>query len=149
MWGPKGRHGHWVGGKASPTLNSWHHMMGRCYRPTNPKYLRYGGRGIVVCERWHDFLNFLADMGEKPGPGWSIERKDNDGPYSPENCVWATALQQQRNRSITRMLTLGEITKPAAEWAEELGLPYKTLMARLNDRNWSVERALKTPLRGT
>lgn len=81
-------------------------MIDRCYNPNNAWYHRYGGRGIVVCERWlgpHGFQNFLADMGEKPH-GMSIDRfPDNDGPYTPNNCRWATAQEQTANRKTTRL----------------------------------------------
>lgn len=81
------------------TYNSWAAMMQRCNNPKNHKFYRYGGRGIKVCERWLKFDNFLEDMGEKPGKGYSIERKNNDGNYEPGNCKWATNVEQAKNRS--------------------------------------------------
>jgi hypothetical protein len=127
-----------------PLYSIWQLMLTRCRNPNHPYFRVYGGRGITVCARWHDFKLFLEDMGPRP-PGHSIDRIDNDGNYEPGNCRWATPLQQSRNSSWNRMVTYNGETKCAAEWAEALNLPYKTLTARLR-AGWSAERALLEPV---
>lgn len=123
----------------------WDGMKQRCHCPTDPGYERYGGRGIFVCQRWRDsFEAFLADMGTRP-EGCSIDRIDNDGPYSPDNCRWATPKQQQRNRRANRMFTINGETRCMSEWAEAFGVDYKTLKARIR-QGWEINDALNRPM---
>lgn len=92
------RHGHNVRGNRSRTYNSWTGMIGRCELITHTNYLNYGARGITVCERWHSFENFLADMGSRPD-GKTIDRYPNtNGNYEPGNCRWATNGEQARGK---------------------------------------------------
>jgi hypothetical protein len=91
------KHGHNRANKPSPTYHSWSAMIARCTNPKSSKYPDYGGRGIRVCDRWMEFANFLADMGERP-PGMTLDREDNDDDYRPGNCRWTDATTQANNR---------------------------------------------------
>jgi hypothetical protein len=121
------RHG---GRSFDPVYNVWYQMLHRCLNPKNKRWDHYGGRGVKVCDRWLVFGNFVKDMGDPP-VGMTLDRKDNDGNYTPENCRWATESEQCNNRSISRMLTLDGETRTIAQWAPILGLKYHTLYMRL------------------
>ena len=102
--GGRGTHGQTVGGKRTPTYSTWENMKSRCTNPTVPSYSYYGGRGIEVCSRWQGpegFLNFIADMGERPRE-MTLDRVDVNGNYEPANCRWATASEQRCNQRVTQ-----------------------------------------------
>ena len=92
------------GRRYTPEYTVWHSMKDRCYRRGNRRYNDYGGRGITVCERWlNSFQAFFEDMSERPSPEHSLERRDNDSHYCPENCYWATRIEQCANRRPRRV----------------------------------------------
>lgn len=116
-------HGHTVDRSTTPTYRSWMSMRNRCLNKKTALYQRYGARGIEVCPRWESFVNFLADMGERPC-GTSLDRyPDRNGHYEPNNCRWATHSQQCRNRSTSRpvMRSDGRHFESMAEAAEATG----------------------------
>lgn len=122
----------------------WSSMIQRCENPKAEKYKIYGARGIKVCDRWHSFENFYYDMGDKPSPNHSIDRKDNDGDYEPSNCQWSTATEQQRNTRNTKWLVLFDQRDTCRSWCERLGLSYFAVIQRI-EKGWNVEKALLTP----
>jgi hypothetical protein len=99
----------------------WRGMLNRCRNEKSASYARYGARGISVCERWLVFENFYADMGNPPD-GMSLDRIDNSGNYSPDNCRWATPTVQQNNTRSNRVITYDGKTQTVAQWARELGI---------------------------
>ena len=105
----------------------WRGMKDRCGRPKRARYESYGGKGVRVCERWRDsFENFLADMGPRPGPAYSIERDDNDGDYEPRNCRWATTTEQSRHKAMQRNNASGVTgvawAKREGKWRATIGI---------------------------
>lgn len=131
-------------GKHSPEYTSWHSMKQRCTNPKNKRYRRYGARGIVVCQEWaDDFSKFLSDMGPRPTPKHTLERRDNNGSYYADNCVWATKATQNRNHSRNHNITFNGETLCVTDWAARIGIKQHTLLHRL--KVWPVERALTEP----
>lgn len=128
-----------------PLYGVWNTMRQRCQNPASKSYARYGGRGITVDPSWNNFWAFVQDMGERP-PGTSIERINNDGPYSPANCRWATRTEQCNNTSTNKKIEYRGKLQTISQWAHELGFNPRLIFTRLN-RGWSVERALTTPPR--
>ena len=128
-----------------PIYRIWRSMMDRCHLLTSQSYARYGGRGINVCERWKNFENFYADMGDKPH-NKSLERLDVNGNYSPDNVVWADMKTQANNRRTNVILEHNGKRQTMQQWCDELGLKIGTVQARLN-RGWSVDRALTQEVR--
>lgn len=121
-------------------------MLQRCYNPNNPSFQNYGERGIEVCSRWiASFAAFLEDVGPRPTRRHTIERIDNDGPYSPENCRWATRSEQNRNTRQNVKLVFRGRTQCMADWSRETGLPLGTIRDRIFRCGWSVDEALSTP----
>lgn len=130
----------------TPEYHAWTIMKQRCTNPNNANYPRWGGRGISVCARWlTSFENFYADMGPRPDPDRSLDRRDNDGDYTPENCRWATRSQQGQNKRNNVLLTHRGITQCLAAWSRDVDLDEKVLSKRLQ-LGWSDGRALTTPL---
>ena len=119
----------------TPLHRVWNHMRERCNSPKDKRYKDYGGRGIYVCDRWDNkdsgLVAFVEDMGATYQPGLQLDRIDNNGPYSPENCRWVTSKENNRNRRDTLFINsiLGEMT--LAEFAEKIGLPYTEVYQRL------------------
>ncbi len=103
----------------------------------------------MVCDRWKNIHNFIADMGEKPFAHYTLEREDNDGNYEPTNCIWASGIIQDNNKRTNHLLTFQNRTQTVAMWARELNIRYSTLLSRILCYKWSVEKALTTPVKPT
>ena len=125
--------------------NTWKQIKQRCSNPNHKAFSRYGGKGITMCERWESFENFYADMGPKPTASHSVDRIDGSKGYSKDNCRWATPKEQSQNRDFVRMITFQGETLCLTDWAEKVGIDFKTLHSRLTC-GWSEELALTTPI---
>lgn len=124
----------------SPEYGVWEEMIQRCTNPNNEHYARYGGRGITVCDTWFDFANFIRDMKQRPS-GLSLERKNNDLGYNPDNCKWANKAEQSRNRCNNVNVTAFGRTMCIRDWSIETGIVFETLRHRIQ-RGVPPEKAL-------
>lgn len=141
------KHGHttWRG-KQSPEYQSWTGAKKRCYNKNCKAYHRYGALGIVMSDAWKDdFLAFVTDMGPKPSNEHSLDRIDNAGPYSKENCRWATRSQQNRNRSSVFFVEYQGQKMPLIDVCEIIGAPYNRVLSRMKRCGWSFEAAISKP----
>lgn len=126
--------------------NSYHSMKKRCLNPNCKRYKDYGGRGIKVCEEWLIGFDEFADWAKANGyrNGLTIERKDVNGNYGPNNCMWITRQQQAFNKRDSIFVTYRGQTKDLMVWCNELGLTYDTIHNRITC-GWSPEKAFETP----
>lgn len=140
-WEDKKTHGMW----RSPEFSTWQGIQQRCYNPKDDKYHNYGGRGIIVCDRWmQSFQNFYSDMGARPYKK-TLDRINVNGNYEPENCRWATNKEQQNNRRNNTYLTFNRETLTQKQWCERLGLKESTVHNRILS-GMSVEEAFTKPV---
>lgn len=132
----------------TPEYTAWAAMIQRCCNPNRFNYERYGGRGITVCQRWRDsFPAFLADVGRKPGPKYTLDRYPNQkGNYEPGNVRWATPKEQARNTRRNVLLTIKSVTKSLSEWAEQYRIRQGLVSYRINILGWDVLKALTAPV---
>lgn len=137
----------------TPEYIIWRLMIQRCSDPGSTAFSNYGGRGIVVCDRWrigedgkHGFLCFLGDMGPRPSPEHSIDRIDVNADYEPSNCRWATPEMQSNNTRRNRFIAFNGETRTVAQWERALGFAEGTVKRRLL-LGWSERDALTEPVR--
>lgn len=143
-------HGHasnWKGRKPSREYRAWSGMWTRCTNQNDSAFKRYGALGVGIARRWRSFENFLADMGPCP-PGYTLERKNPHGNYTPQNCCWASPATQARNKRETRYLKYRSVRQPLITWAEQIGIQAQTLRRRLA-LGWTLKKALTAPINET
>lgn len=134
------------GSYGTKEYNIWRSMKDRCTNPNNKAYKDYGGRGIMICERWSKFENFIADMGNVP-KRYYIDRIDNNGNYEPKNCKWITSKESGNNRRTTLKVFFNGRSQSLKQWCEELSLDYNVIWARVHKLHWDYDRALLTEVR--
>jgi hypothetical protein len=136
------KHGLHTRANRHPLFDVWRSMRRRCYNRKTHNWHLYGARGIAVCERWRkSFAAFVEDMGPRPSGGYTIERRDNNGNYTPENCYWATMKTQSNNRRNNRAFEHGGRTLTLSQWAEVARIKNATISERLK-RGWPFAKAI-------
>lgn len=125
------------GGSRKGSYHTWRGMMRRCYKEKDKDFKNYGGRGIKVCDRWHNYADFAEDMGEPTG-AQTLDRIDNNGDYTPENCRWAEIVAQSRNKRISRKNTSGakgvsevKLKYGAPKWIAHISVNYKKYYSKV------------------
>ena len=122
----------------------WVGMRARCGNPNHRDFVKYGARGIQVCERWQTFENFFADMGPRPFADASVDRINNDGHYEPSNCRWTDRKTQARNTRSNRVVSYNGKAQTLSAWSEELAIPVSTIRARLS-RGIEITKPIPRP----
>ncbi len=138
------------GDSGSPEHRTWKNIYRRCYNKNSQDYQYYGGKGIIVCDRWSGpdgYANFLTDMGRKPFDDASIDRINTHGNYEPSNCRWTDATTQARNKTNNHLLTVDGETKTVAEWAERYGIDEASIRLRVSI-GWTHKNAVTLPIQG-
>jgi hypothetical protein len=131
-------------GKKNKLYQVWSSMKCRCLNPLDKAFVNYGGRGIKVCDEWLEFKPFLDwSMISGYKKGLTIERKDNDGNYCPDNCTWISKSMQSKNRRGLIIITFNNVTMTRSDWAKSIGISKEALRLRLNN-GWSIDDALTT-----
>ena len=131
----------------------WQHMLGRCYKPYMERYKNYGGRGIVVCDEWHDYPNFrdwAIANGYDPNAkrfDCTLDRIDNNGNYCPENCRWIPMIEQHQNKTNTRYITVDGERMTIRQASQKYGVSYAAITQRISKLGWSESDSAKKPLR--
>lgn len=126
--------------------NSWRGMRDRCRSMNRSDAHCYAAKGITICMEWNDVREFKKwAIANGYAEGLTIERKDSNRGYSPENCKWATRLEQARNISRNRILTFQGVSLCVGEWSEKTGVAYANIIARIDRLGWTLEKALTTP----
>lgn len=133
------------GMRGSRLYHTWHNMKDRCLRKKHKQYHDYGGRGIFVCQEWVESFESFRDWALANGyrDDLSIDRIDNDGPYSPENCRWATIREQSNNRRNNHIITYNGESHTLKEWSELYDIPYYLLKDRIIKSGMPMEKALQ------
>lgn len=131
--------------KGTTEYSIWCNMKNRCYNKHDTSYKNYGGRGVQMCEQWrYSFAAFFEDMGNRPSQKHSINRKDNNGNYTPDNCEWALPEVQANNTRHNLRISFNGTTKTLTQWAREMGLRREMIKGRI-ERGWPIDKLFNPP----